>query len=249
MNQKMLHRPSFLLGFNNILPIMPSVIIFGLILGITGANSDLSLFIVSATSYIIFAGSSQFIVILLIGSNEPIIAIIVAGVFINLRHLLYGAVLNPHIKAKGLKKLIISYLLTDEAFLITTLTQTQEKENIKEGFYKVDDILIGSGFTLWSSWNIATIIGYLSYSFIKNFLTFSSEFIVAATFLGYFVLHWNRSPSKERLFIVLMSFLSLIFALLVQSSTLIIMILILGIIIAMFQRYMEAPSMNKLEEN
>ena len=162
----------------------------------------------------------------------------VAGIIINLRHLLYGAVLNPHIKAKGMKKILISYLLTDEAFLITTLTQNQEQEKIEANEYNVDDILIGSGFTLWSMWNISTIIGYLSFSLIED-LPFTGEFIVASTFLGYFIMHWMSSPSGERLFVVVISILSVLLALMVQSSILIILLLIIGSFIAMIQKHIE----------
>jgi predicted branched-subunit amino acid permease len=241
-----LHKESVIIGFRNILPIMPSVIIFGLILGITGAKSNLSLFITSATSYLIFAGSAQFIVVLLLATEEPLVGIIVAGIIINLRHLLYGAVLNPHIKAKGFKKIILSYLLTDEAFIITTLTQNQETKRIDNKQLFVDDILFGAGFTLWSTWNIVTVIGYLLYSlpFVQSLLTFSSEFIVAATFLGYFIMHYQSSPMKEKYFVLLMSIVSLLLAFFLASSNLIIILLLLGIFISMGLKIIETKSNN-----
>ena len=68
------------------LPILPSVIIFGLIFGITGYSSGLPLYLVSSMSYVIFAGSSQFLVLILIKEDDPLAAILIAGILINLRH-------------------------------------------------------------------------------------------------------------------------------------------------------------------
>ncbi|MHA2031499.1 MAG: AzlC family ABC transporter permease, partial [Candidatus Kariarchaeaceae archaeon] len=62
---------SFLFGVKLMLPILPSVIIFGIIFGITGYTTGLPLYLVSSMSYIIFAGSSQFLVLILISENEP----------------------------------------------------------------------------------------------------------------------------------------------------------------------------------
>ena len=100
---------------------------------------------------------------------------------------------------------------------------------------------------MWSSWNIVTIIGYLSYSFIEQYLTFSSEFIVAATFLGYFILHWINSPSTERFFVIFLSLLSIILAFLVINSTLIIVLLLIGMIIAIVQKKVEITKNSKKE--
>lgn len=211
---------------------------FGLILGVTGAKTGLSLFITSATSYVIFAGSAQFIVVLLLATEEPLLGIVLAGIIINLRHLLYGAVLNPHIKSKGIKKVILAYLLTDEGFIITTLTQHQEKERIKAGELTVDGILFGSGFTLWASWNIVTIIGFLLFSVpaVQSLLTFSDEFIVATTFLGYLIMHFQSSPRNEKYFVIFMSIMSVLLAFFLASSNLIIVLLLLGICLAMIQK-------------
>ena len=76
-------------------------------------------------SYIIFVGSAQFLVLILIIEQQPFLAVLVAGIVINLRHLLFGAALHKDIKSKGLKRILLAYLITDEAFLVTKLTQAQ----------------------------------------------------------------------------------------------------------------------------
>jgi predicted branched-subunit amino acid permease len=237
---------SLKIGFKNILPIMPSVIIFGLILGITGAVGNVSFFLVASTSFIIFAGSSQFIVILLIIQNEPLLGIIVAGILINLRHVMYGAVLHNLVKTNFFKKFLVAYLLTDEAFLISNLTYQTEREKFDSNELQIDNVLIGSGFTLWFFWNLSTDIGYFFAEFVKEYVNFSPEFIVAATFVGYFVMNWTNSPNlKEKYFIVSMCGLALFLSFFFQSSTLIIGILLSGIFLSSSQKFL---SLRRVDE-
>ena len=224
------------MGAKNIMPIMPSVILFGLILGITGAIGNISFFLVASTSFIIFAGSSQFIVIVLIIQNEPLLGIVLAGIIINLRHLMYGASLHDYVKSKWPKKLVVSYLLTDEAFLISEIAYKNNKELFDTNVYHLDDHLIGSGFTLWFLWNLSTDLGYFFAEFVKDYVSFSTDFIVAATFVGYFVMNWTNSPENRHL-IIIMSVVAFVLAFIFQSSTLIILILILGILIGSISKY------------
>lgn len=238
---------SYVMGAKNIMPIMPSVILFGLILGITGAIGNISFLLVASTSFIIFAGSSQFIVIVLIIQHNPLLGIVLAGIIINLRHLMYGAVLHDYVKSKWPKKLVVSYLLTDEAFLISELAYKNNKKLFDTDVLHMDDHLIGSGFTLWFLWNLSTDFGYFFAQFVKNYVSFSTDFIVAATFVGYFVMSWTNTPENRPLFII-MSVVAFILAFIFQSSTLIILILVLGIFIGSVSKYVTVKKSNNLSE-
>ena len=88
-----LDQSSIKLGVRFISPIIPSIVLFGLVFGYTGGNADLPFLLVSSTSFIIFAGTAQFFIILAIIQQDPIIPIIMTAIVINLRHLLYGAAL------------------------------------------------------------------------------------------------------------------------------------------------------------
>ena len=238
---------SYRMGSKNIMPIMPSVIIFGLILGITGALGHVSFLLVASTSFIIFAGSSQFIVILLIIEKEPFLGIILAGIIINLRHLMYGAALHDLVKSKLPKKLVVSYLLTDEAFLISELAYKRNKKLFDADILHFDDHLIGAGFTLWFLWNLSTDIGYFFTEFVSNYVSLSTDFIVAATFVGYFVMNWSNSP-ENRALVIIMSIVAFVLAFIFQSSTLIILILVIGILIGSISKYVAFRKSSNLSE-
>jgi predicted branched-subunit amino acid permease len=230
-------KSSTLTGLKKFLPISPSIILFGVILGFTGGLGGLPPLLVISSSFIIFAGSAQFIVLLLIMKGDPLFAIFLAGIIINLRHLLYGASLHTIITSKGLKRILLAYLLTDEAFLITSLTKNElTSEPSNKSTIILEDVLFGAGLSLWLVWNLSTVIGYFLTDFFSIYISNlpSPEFIVASTFLGYFILHWQESPS-EHLFISIMILISIFFGFFFQSSDLLIIILIFGILFAMIK--------------
>lgn len=230
---------SIFLGVRRFLPFLPSVAIFGLIFGFTGSLSNLPLLLISLMSFIIFAGSAQFFTLLLIIEGKGEIALIAAAIFINIRHLLYGATLFNDIKSKGLKRYIIAYFLTDEAFLVTMIVKKELKDNFSEtSEIDLENVLLGSGIFLWLIWNSCTIIGYWLKPFIEQFLILSPDFIIASTFLGYLIIEWNRTPS-ERKFISTLILVSFLLSFYLQSTLLLIIILIIGIIYSMFEKYLD----------
>jgi predicted branched-subunit amino acid permease len=233
-----IEKVSFLIGLKKFLPISPSVILFGAILGFTGGIGNLPFLLVISSSFIIFAGSAQFIVLLLIIKGDPLLAIFLAGLIINLRHLLYGAALRTDITSKGFKRFLLAYFLTDEAFLITSIVKNElSSDSNSKPTIILEDVLFGAGFSLWLVWNLSTAIGFFLTNFFSVYITNmpSPDFIVASTFLGYLVLHWQESHS-DHLFISIMIISSIFFSFFFQSSDLLIIVLIFGIIFAMIKK-------------
>ncbi len=229
-------RSSLELGVQLMSPIIPSIVLFGLIFGYTGGNADLPILLVSSTSFIIFAGTAQFFIILAIIEKDPLITVVLTAIVINLRHLLYGAALHDDIKVKGFKKLLVSYFLTDEVFIVSSeLKKKFANKNLVSDNVDFEDTLIGAGFFAWSVWNLCTILGYLFSDFLEDLFAISSEFIVAGTFLGYLVIRWKDFPS-DRLFLLEVMIIGFFLSFLVQSSILLFGILVISAIIAMVEQ-------------
>lgn len=213
-------------------PLVFSAGFFGLIFGFTGATGELSIFVVSSMSYIIFAGSAQFIAIVLINQQAETFAIIITAIILNLRHLLYGGVLNDILEFEGIKKLIPAYFLTDEAFLVTTLVNKEMKLEQKE--FKLDYVLLGAGFTLWIVWNIATIIGFLIHDLISDLIVLPDNFVIAASFIGFLTEHWVKYPT-DRIVIISSAIIAFSLGSIASSSILLITIMISGALVGMIQ--------------
>ncbi len=137
------------------MPLMIGVIPFGMIYGILAVSVGLPGSVSQAMSVIIFAGSSQFVSAQLFGLGVPAFINIFTVWVINLRHSLYSASIAPYFQKLPTRwKLTLAYLLTDEAYAVTIIHYQQEGDDRDKHWF-----LLGSGLTLWTSWQISTAVG------------------------------------------------------------------------------------------
>ena len=136
-------------------PLLIGVFPFGMIYGALALNAGLSLAASQMMSSIVFAGSSQFIAAQLIHDAAPGLVIVLTIAVVNLRHMLYSASLAPYLKNLPIRwKVLLAYLLTDEAYAPTALKYS------KEGITPLSHwFLLGAGFSLWFTWQVSTGFG------------------------------------------------------------------------------------------
>jgi 4-azaleucine resistance transporter AzlC len=128
---------------------------FGLIFGALAVNAGLTALAAQAMSSIIFAGSAQFIAAQLIGAGTSGLVILMVIFVVNLRHALYSASVAPHIRhLKPGWKLLLAYLLTDEAYAVTITRYNRAGDSADGHWY-----FLGAGLTLWSAWQVSTALG------------------------------------------------------------------------------------------
>ena len=76
---------------------------------------------------------------------------------VNLRHMLYSASVAPYLQALPMRwKVLLSYLLTDEAYAVTILNYEREDDEPTAHWF-----FLGAGLTLWTGWQISTAAGIL----------------------------------------------------------------------------------------
>lgn len=106
------------------LPALP----FGFIVGVAMTESAMPTWVAWLTSPLIFAGASQLGVITLAG-NATLWGVIVAGLVINLRHVMYAAALAPPMQRQpGWFRWFAPFLLIDQVFALATLRLTESPE-------------------------------------------------------------------------------------------------------------------------
>jgi 4-azaleucine resistance transporter AzlC len=116
---KSLSRAFLLQGLTAALPIWIGYAAVGIPFGVLARQAGLSPIQIALMSIIVFAGSSQFIAVSMIGSGASILPIIITTFFVNLRHLLMSSSLALHLD--GTSKRILSlfaYGVTDESFAV-----------------------------------------------------------------------------------------------------------------------------------
>lgn len=187
---------TFIKGILDILPLMIPVVPFGIIYGVIGVEIGFSPMEVFAMSFVIFAGSSQIAFAQLFAAGASPLVMISSVAVINSRHILYGAVLAEYLgKLRLTWKIILSYLMADQAFSVSSAYFKKNVKNKNVHFH-----MLGSGLTLWSLWQLSTLIGIVLGNIVPAQL--GLEFAIPLTF---FSLILSELRKLDHLIIILIS--------------------------------------------
>jgi 4-azaleucine resistance transporter AzlC len=178
-------RKEFFAGVIAELPLLVGVAPFGMIFGILALSAGIPPVAAQSMSWIIFAGSSQFITAQLVGQNTPGLVIVLTAAIVNLRHMLYSASLAPYVKhLSGHWKPLLAYLLTDEAYAVTALYYQNSGPATRVGDQR-HWYFLGSGLTLWTTWQLSTAVGVFIGAQVPS--SWPLDFSLALTFIALLV--------------------------------------------------------------
>ncbi|MEQ5775611.1 AzlC family ABC transporter permease [Thalassospira sp. NFXS8] len=164
------------------LPLLPSTLIFGAVLGVLATQRGLSLGELLFMSLTVFAGSAQFVSVDLWRETIPSLTIIVATIVINLRYVLIGASLRPVFRGRPLwVKICGMHMVADENW---AMTMAQEETPIP-GF------LLGGGIFLAIVWGTGNTMGYLLAGGIPDPNVYALDFAFTAIFAALTVGMWK----------------------------------------------------------
>lgn len=159
-------------------PLIVGVFPFGMIYGVLALEAGLPPASAQAMSAVVFAGSAQFITTQMVQSAMPVLITVLTIAIVNLRHALYSASLAPYLTELPLKwKLLLAYLLTDEAYAVTISHYRLESDMESKHWF-----FLGSGLALWTSWQTSTSFGILLGALIPE--SWSLEFTLPLTFIA-----------------------------------------------------------------
>jgi len=165
-------------GITDVSPLMIPVVPFGIIFGVIGMELGISAYMTFGMSVIIFGGASQIVLLQLFSGGASSLVTITSVGAVNSRHLLYGAVFSEYLSHLKLSwKIILSYVLIDQAFAVSNTYFKKNKENEFKHYH-----LLGAGFTCWTVWQISTILGIVLGSVVPEELGLS--FTISLTFLA-----------------------------------------------------------------
>lgn len=185
MDDQLLDTPSrgrqMLRGLQAIFPLLLGVVPFGMIYGVLARQSGIPLPAAQSMSFIVFAGSSQFIAAQLLQQAVPGVVIVVTIFVVNLRHALYSASVAGYMRhlSPGWKA-VLAYLLTDEAYAVAVLNYQKEGSRDFQHYF-----FLGAGATLWAAWQISTATGILLGAVIPA--AWELDFALPLTFIALLV--------------------------------------------------------------
>ncbi|MBX3049141.1 MAG: AzlC family ABC transporter permease [Anaerolineales bacterium] len=182
-NDKSSARAALLAGMRDTFPLLVGAAPFGLIFGALAMASGLSAWGAAAMSALVFAGSSQFIAVGLIAAGTPVLVIALTTLVVNLRHMLYSATLAPKLKGLPLRWLLpLGFWLTDESFVVAAKQFDEQPQDPHNRWY-----LLGSELAMYTNWQLATWVGILAGSQIRDPQSWGLDYAMVVTFLGMLV--------------------------------------------------------------
>lgn len=156
-------------------PICLGFIPVGLAFGVLAQKVGLSPLEIGMMSLLVFAGSSQFIAISMLGSNTAYTTIIMTTFIVNLRHLLMSSALTVHLgKARRSWLALFGYGITDESFAIN-LARFRDSEWTWQSA-----LVVNHAANL--CWIISTVIGGFGGQFIPE-NAFGIDYALIAMFI------------------------------------------------------------------
>ena len=177
-HQEEMKQKEFLLGVSAMMPLLLGVVPFGLVFGVLGISSGLSETETILMSSIVFAGASQVVFAQLWAAGSAYAVIGSSVALINLRHVLYSAAVAQYLEKLNFKwRIILAYLLTDEAFAVSIKRFTYHGTGKPVHFF-----MLGAGLTLWLTWQASTIIGVIAESTIPE--DWELSFAIPLTFIA-----------------------------------------------------------------
>ena len=146
--------------------------------GVLATQSGMPIWLATATSILMFAGSGQFITISLWFAGAGLISTALAVFVTNLRYFLMAVALAPHVRPlKGLARLIYGWQITDELFAVHITAFQQGWELNKTA------IFTATGCAQFA-WVMGTVVGALCGSMVSDVRPLGLDYALCGMFIA-----------------------------------------------------------------
>ena len=142
-------------GLRDALPVTIGFLPFATVVGATAAAGTVPELIGGASSVIVFAGAAQLAMLELLHSQASVVVVVLTGLVINLRHVMYSGVLAPYMEEWPARwRFAAPYLLADPVYLLAaTRFPRLGSPSHRLAYYLV------AGGTIWTAWQTFTFVG------------------------------------------------------------------------------------------
>ncbi len=171
------HGREFLAGARAMMPFLIALAPFGLVIGVSAAQSAIPTLAGWLTGPAIYAGSAQVAVITMLGTGAGPLAAVLAALVINLRLLLYSAAMAEYWRGTpAWWRLIAAYLLVDPSFVVGVKRYETGDRHRAHSHY------LGGAVVLWVTWLVAIAVGAIVGAQFPTWLHL--EFLVPLYLIG-----------------------------------------------------------------
>jgi 4-azaleucine resistance transporter AzlC len=145
-------------------PLLVGMVPWGIVAGVAMVAAGLTQAQAVAMSAIVFAGSAQIAVLPLLLVKAPLWVMIATTLVVNLRYVIYSAVLAPHFAHLSRPwRVLLSYITVDGVFaLFAARYRPEEADANKHWFF------LGGSIVMWCGWQASTSIGVFAGALIPK---------------------------------------------------------------------------------
>lgn len=170
---------TFRTGLKDVLPTVFGYIGVGLAFGIVAHTSHLSLLMVAGLSFVVYAGSAQFIITSMLLAGNPLSAIFFSTFLVNSRMILMSTSLAQYFRHESLgKNLLLGALVTDETFALAMNKQNVTGGRLSFAWQNAANLVA------YLVWGVSTVVGAILGGLIANPEQFGFDFALTAMFIG-----------------------------------------------------------------
>ena len=172
--------------FRDSLSVSFTVGAYGVAFGAAAVANGFSVLQSCLLSLLTFSGASQFAVVGVIGAGGSAVSAIATASLLGIRNGLYGVLMAPILKVRGLKRLVAAHITIDESTGVSLSQEPRGMQAMREGFWL-------TGFGVFLFWNLFTLAGALGAKAMGDPSAWGLDAAVPAAFLG---LVWPRLKSS-----------------------------------------------------
>lgn len=170
----------FFQGARDIIPLLIAAAPFGIVFGALAQSNGLSVAATMGMSLLVFAGSSQFVAITLVGVAAALPVILLTVFIVNLRHMLYAISLMPKVADLPQRlRIIMAFWLTDEAYATLSKRLLDEPQMPNFHWY-----YFGAAFAMYFNWQCCTALGILMGQEVPDLTKWGLDIAMVVAFVG-----------------------------------------------------------------
>ncbi len=170
----------FLRGLHIGLPVFLGYVPVGAAFGVIATSIGFSVVQAVVCSATALAGAGQFIALSQLRAGEGLFGVLAATTVVNLRYVLFGATMSPHLRGLGLPgQAALAFSLTDETFAVNI---NDRREGLSTAWS-----MAGVGAVAWAGWVLGTLLGAGAAGLVGDPSRWGVEFAMPAMFTALFV--------------------------------------------------------------
>jgi len=162
-------------------PLLVGIVPWGVVAGVAMVSAGLTQAQAVAMSLLVFAGSAQLAVLPLLIAKAPLWLMCATALVVNLRYVIYSAVLAPHFEHLSRPwRALLSYITVDGTFaLFVGKYRPEDAKPHKHWFF------LGGSLVMWAGWQISSCVGIFAGALIPP--SWSLEFAATLALIAVLV--------------------------------------------------------------